>query len=304
MVPSTPRVSKVAVVVATYDGNPSAFDLVWSPLFAEHGFVQGSNLSLTPVRLHDLPDPQRAQAAQKLVDSRPDVIVVSGTPMSHLFKKLTREIPIVFTAGDPVAVGLVESLSRPGGNLTGIANLAANLDSKRLELLRELRPSIKRAALLMPRQERRTYPFELVAATSSQLGMELVEIVSEPDVGPDAVAQLLRAARVDGAIVLMSPALVTNPQLHAHLLQLSLPAVFPYPDAVDHGGLIYYGVDVQALNKRLVALVARVLNGERPATIPVEQPSKYSLAVNLSTARALVMAIPYSVRIRADRVVE
>jgi putative ABC transport system substrate-binding protein len=102
----------------------------------------------------------------------------------------------------------------------------------------------------------------------------------------------------------MSPALVTNPQLHAHLLQLSLPAVFPYPDAVDHGGLIYYGVDVQALNKRLVALVARVLNGERPATIPVEQPSKYSLAVNLSTARALVMAIPYSVRIRADRVVE
>ena len=304
MAQSTARMAKVTMVVASYDGDAAGFRAVWLPLFKEHGFTEGSNLALTPVKLHDLPDKEREQAARTVVEARPDIILVTGTPMSLLFQKLTRNIPIVFTVGDPVRTGLVTSLNRPGGNLTGIANLSADLDGKRLELLKELRPNLKRVAVLVTESSAAKFGDPVLAATSSRLGIQLVELVLASNASAEKVAQVLQDARVDGVIFLMSYDLATQPQLHAQLLRLGLPATFPYPDAVDQGGLIYYGVNMSDLDKRFVAIAVRILRGESSATIPVEQPSTYTLTINLRTARALGITIPNSVRLRTDQVVE
>ena len=300
----TARVARVTMIFSTYDGDLAGFRAVWSPLFREHGFTEGSNLALTPIKLHDLPDKEREQAARTVVEARPDVILVNGAPMALLFQKLTRDIPIVFTVGDPVGSGLVTSLNHPGANLTGIANLSADLDGKRLELLKELRPSLKRVAVLVSESSAARFGDPVLAGTSSRLGIQLVELVLASNTSAEKVAQVLEDARVDGVIFLMSYDLATQPQLHAQLLRLGLPATFPYPDAVDQGGLIYYGVNVSDLDKRFVAIAVRILRGQSPATIPVEQPSTYSLTINLRTARALGITIPTSVRLRADRVVE
>ena len=230
-----------------------------------------------------------------------------GTVMPGLALKATRTIPIVFVGGgsDPVASGLVASLARPGGNVTGF-NVTRGPDFalKRLELLKEIAPRIKRVAFLGSKDD-----FEvgerLLQAGVSKLG--LVMLLTEA-VKPEDLGQAFEQAKRERADAVFVSNLPMNRDHAARIAALAarhrLPAEYFYPESVEAGGLAAYGVDLLDLVRRSAGYADRILRGTKPADLPVEQPSKFILAINLKTARALGLTIPQSVLLRADRVIE
>ena len=245
--------------------------------------------------------------AQELVALAPDVILVSGAgPLTGLLAA-TRTIPVVFTSvADPVGTGLVASMSRPGGNATGFIQFEYSLNGKWLELLKQLAPSVTRAAVLRDQTEAAGVgQFAVIQSVAASLGVEVLPVdVRDPDEIARAVTAFARTPSGGMVVTASALTLVHRDRIVALAAQLRLPAVYPRRLYVDAGGLTSYGFDIVDQYRRAAGYVDRILKGEKPADLPVQAPTKYELVINLKTARALGLEVPPTLLARADEVIE
>jgi len=251
-------------------------------------------------------DRSRRYAAE-LVALAPDVILASGGVSVAALQHVTRTLPIVFAAvGDPVGIGLVDSLARPGGNVTGFMNFEYSLSGKWLELLKQIAPQVTRAAVLRnPAIPAGIGQFSVIQAVAPSLGVDVSPIgvhnLSEIE---RAVAAFARAA--DGGLIVTPSALasVFRDRIIALAARHKLPAVYSYRYMATGGGLVSYGPDLVDQFKRAAGYVDRILKGETAANLPVQAPTKYELVINLKTARELGLDVPPTLLARADEVIE
>jgi ABC-type uncharacterized transport system substrate-binding protein len=245
--------------------------------------------------------------AGELVALAPDVILTTGAAGVPPLLKATRTVPIVFTnVVDPVGAGFVDSLARPGGNVTGFVSFEYGLSAKWLELLKEIAPRVTRVAVIRdPEISAGTGQFGAIQAVASSFGLELTA-VSPHEAGEVERAIAAFARTPNGGLITTSSALAV---IHRDLIiglaaKYKLPAVYHRRVFPTSGGLISYGPDVIDNSRRAAGYVDRILKGEKPADLPVQTPSKYELIVNLKTAKALGLAVPPSLLARADEVIE
>jgi putative ABC transport system substrate-binding protein len=270
------------------------------------GYVEGQNLAVD-YRSADGRAERFPELAAELVRLRVDLIVTRGTPAAIAAKKATGTIPIVMAAsGDPIGTGLVPSLARPGGNVTGLSSLTPEMAGKRLELLRAAFPTFSRVALLWnPSNPAATNAWREAEAAARALGVmqSSLEVRKTADIGP-----AFEAARKEGAnvLVVVQDALTQNH--HRQIVDLAkrhrLPDVYASREFVEAGGLMSYGPSYPDLYRRAAIYIDKIFKGVRPGDLPVEQPTKFELAINLKTAKALGLTIPPSVLLRADSVIE
>lgn len=297
------RVGRLAAVSEVDDtGNLVAFRRG----MAELGWVEGRNLTIESRFADGLADRLPALVAE-LVRARVDVIVVSSSAGARAAKNGTTTIPVVFTmTGDPLEAQLVASLSRPGGNLTGVTNLGAALAEKRLEILKETVPGVRRVAVLShPEFLDAVAAVKRLVPAAKTLGLRLhVVEVRDPARLEQAFGDM--RAEQDGALtVLTGPLFVTHRQRIVDLATRSrLPAIYSVERYVDVGGLLFYGESLPDLYYRSAALVDRILKGAKPGETPVEQASKLELIINLKAARQIGLAIPASLLTRATKVIQ
>ena len=270
------------------------------------GWVEGKNISIeyryAEGRSDRLPD-----LAADLVRLKVDVIVASVTTDALAAQKATKAIPIVMAAGgDPVAIGLVESLARPGGNVTGLSQMTPELGGKRLELLKEMVPKLSRVAVLWnPQSAASTLNWKEIQPPARQLGIQLhsLEVRSPNDF--DKAFEDATRARAGALVITARPSDQSNLKRIADLAAKSrLPSIYHFSEFADAGGLVTYGPDRADLFRRAATFVDKILKGAKPGDLPIEQPTKFELVVNMKTAKALGITIPQSVRFRADRVIE
>ena len=270
------------------------------------GYAEGRNLMIE-TRSADLKLDRLPELAIELVRLRVDVIVTSSTPAAQAAKAATTTIPIVMaTGGDPIGAGLVASLARPGGNVTGLTHLAGpEMQVKLLELLREVAPGAARLGVLTNQSiSPEAHGLDLMQAPRT-LGLTLITMdVRDPDGFDPAFSAMLRD-HVDALFAFESP---MNVQYRKRITDFAsrrrLPTVFGHPDFVVAGGLMSYGPDFGDLYRRAASFVDKILKGARPGDLPVEQPTKFQLVLNIKTAKALGLAIPQSLLLRADQVIE
>jgi len=270
----------------------------------ERGYVYGQNV-VVELRTTDGSVDQLPQLAEELLRSKVDVILASAGPAALAAKKATTSVPIVFVGVvDPVGVGLVPSLGRPGGNITGLATNSEDFAGKRLELLKAIVPSLKRVAVLW-HPANLTNPLQLKGAqvAARTLGVRLEPVSIQ---GPNDFESAGKAVRgADGLLFLESPLFTTHRARLAELAGKSrLPAIYGQREYVEVGGLMSYGPQFYDLYKRAALHVDKILKGAKPANLPVEQPTKFEFIINLKTAKALGLTIPPSLLARADEVIQ
>jgi putative tryptophan/tyrosine transport system substrate-binding protein len=282
---------------------PESFIAGFRQGLRELGYVDGQNISIEyglAGNAEQLPD-----AAAELVRRNVDVIIASGTPPVVAAKNATRTIPIVFVASiDPIATGVVASLARPGGNVTGFALISADLMGKRLELLREIVPGLSRVAVLSqavnPGNAEYIGQAELGARV---LGLQL-QVIAVRD--PGDFERAFTDMRGAGAVLQLDDVLFTSYQ--RQLVELAaknqLPVMYGARFFVDAGGFLAYGSDIPDHYRRAATYVDKILKGAPPAELPVQQPTKLELVINLKTAKELGLTVPPSVLARADEVIE
>jgi putative ABC transport system substrate-binding protein len=245
-----------------------------------------------------------------LVRLKVDIIVVAGGgPWIRAAKNATKTIPIVMTGAgtDPVEAGFIDSLARPGGNVTGLTNLSSELGEKRLELLKEAVPKLARVTVLydpaLPSNVVQVKELLPAAARALKLTVRSWEI-RDAD-GFERVFAALNKQRPDGLYVLQGPLMRANQKrIVDFALKSRLPSVYTGRDFVDAGGLMYYGADLADSYRRVAIYIDRILKGAKPADLPVEQPTKFELVINLKTAKQIGLTIPPNVLARADRVIK
>ena len=274
----------------------------------ELGYVEGQNIAIE----YRYPEGKRDRApelAAELVRLKVDIIVVVGGASWILAaKNATKTIPIVMTGAgaDPVKEGLVESLARPGGNVTGITNLIRELGGKQLELLKEAVPKLARVAVLYdPAFRRREIDVKEVlpiAARALQLTIQPWEVRASD--GFERVFAAVSKQLPDGLYVIASPLMAVNQKrIVGFALKSRLPSVYGNREPVDAGGLMYYGADLADSYRRVAYYVDRILKGAKPADLPVEQPTKFEFVINLKTAKQIGVTIPPNLLARADKVI-
>ena len=271
------------------------------------GWIEGQTISYDRAYADDQHE-RLPKLATELVARRPEVIYAVVTPTTVAAKRATQTIPIVFgTVWDPVGIGLVASLARPGGNVTGISSYSDSLNLKRVELLREILPGVKRLGLLGDLNDPTTQiDRQALLPLAASMGLNLVfaETVNTDDF--DAAVARLLAQRVEVIFPWGTGSLVFNlrPRLIELALQMRLPVVGHRAEVADAGALFSFGASLADQLRRSALLVDKTLKGARPANLPVEQASLFELVVNLKTAKALGITIPRSILLRADRVIE
>jgi putative ABC transport system substrate-binding protein len=275
----------------------------------ELGYIEGQNIAIeyrsVEGKLDRLPE-----LAAELVRHQVDIIVVAGGySVIRAAKNTTNSIPLVMVGGgiDPVQAGLVESLARPGGNLTGLTLLSGELGGKRLELLKEAVPSVARVAIFydpsIPGPVREAKEVLPVAARALGLTVRPWEIRAADDF--DKVFAALTKERPDGLYATVGPAITNNvKRIAAFGLKSRLPSVYTRQEGVDAGGLIYYGAVVTDSYRRVAYYVDKILKGAKPGDLPIEQPTKFELVINQKTAKQIGVTIPQSVLYRADEVIK
>jgi putative ABC transport system substrate-binding protein len=267
------------------------------------GYIEGRNITFEARHADGKADRLPALAAE-LAAQRPAVVATFGDAAGLAMKAATGTIPIVSMSEDLVRAKIVTSMRRPGGNVTGVSIMGTELDAKRLEILAELLPAGSTVLLLAdPTTHRESRP--ALDATAAALGLTLREAV----VGtPEQIERSLRAAKADGAAginVLSSALLFALRGRIVHLAaELGLPAMYQWPEIADEGGLIAYGPSLRGAFRQVTTLVDKILKGAPPGDIPVEQPTRFSLVVNLKAASALGLKVPPLTLLRADRAVE
>jgi putative tryptophan/tyrosine transport system substrate-binding protein len=288
--------------------SPSA-QSTWTAAFVqrmrEHGWIEDRTVAIE-YRWAEGRGERFAEIAAEFVRLKVDVIVTAGTEAVIAVKKATSVIPIVFgTAGDPVATGLVASLARPGGNVTGLSNQSADIAGKRLELLQAVVPSLRRLAIMANiASSIGVLEMREVQAAAQTLGVEVatLEIRRAEDIAP-AIEALKGGA--DALYVVTEPLVNTNRvQINTLALGARLPTLHGQKPYVEAGGLMSYGANIPDLFRRAADYVDKILRGTKPADIPVEQPTKFELVINLRTAKALGLDVPPSLLVLADEVIE
>jgi len=280
----------------------------WTDAFVQRlrelGWVEGRTVAIE-FRWAEGRSERYSEIAAEFVDLKVDVIVTVGAAVAAA-KQVTSVIPIVFAvANNPVGIGLVASLARPGGNVTGLSNETADLAGKRLELLREVVPGLRRLAIMA----NFGYPASVlemreVETMARALSLEVIipEIRRAEDIVPAFEGLKERAEALS---VITDPLMITNRlQINTLAQGARLPAIYPAREYVESGGLISYGANYPDLFRRAAEFVDRILHGAKPSDIPIEQPTKFDLVINLKTAKALGLAIPGTVLARADEVIE
>jgi ABC-type uncharacterized transport system substrate-binding protein len=278
-----------------------------SPGLRELGWIEGQNIAVE-YRWAAGREDQLPTLAAELVRLKVDVIVTSSGLAAQAAKRATATIPIVATfVADPVGAGLVASLARPGGNITGLTTLAAGLSAKRLELLKAVvsgstRITVlwQRGALGGERAERDMVEETQVAGRTLGLQLRFVEARR-----PDDFEQAMTEARGGGLLVLPGPKLFeARRSIVAHAAKSRVPVVYPWREAASVGGLMSYSTNFPDMYRRAATYVDKILKGAKPADLPFEQPTKFELVINLKTAKALGLSIPPSLLARADQVIE
>ena len=273
--------------------------------FRKLGYVEGKNIAIESRYANDKLDGLPA-LADELVRLKVDVIIVSGSGGTVAAKKTTSTIPIVFlSVPDPIALGLVDSLARPGGNITGFSTIADVLAGKRLELLKETVPKLSRAAVLWnPQSPSSAEQWKESQLSAREQGLQLHSMeVSSADKYEVAFKEAIKAGSAALAVTLH--ALANSNQKHIADLATKdrLPAIYPREDSVASGGLMSYGPDRAEPYRRGAVLVDKILKGTKPADLPVEQPMKFELVINLKAAKQIGLTIPPNVLARADKVI-
>ncbi|MBI2988916.1 MAG: ABC transporter substrate-binding protein [Deltaproteobacteria bacterium] len=271
----------------------------------ELGYVGGKNI-LIEYRYSEGKLDRRAVAAE-LVRLKVEVIVTSGATSTRAAKEATTTIPIVMGQGpDPVANGFVASLARPGGNITGLSSLGQEISGKRLELLKEIVPKLSRVAVLADAtqpgigQSRREME---VTARALAVQLQYLEVRDSKDI--EAAFREASKGRVEAFLVLGGPVLNSNrTQVLDLVAKNRLPAMHSQRESIDSGGLMFYGASVTDMFRRAATYVDKILKGAKPADLPVEQPTKFELVINLKTAKALGVKIPPHLLMEADKVIE
>jgi putative ABC transport system substrate-binding protein len=272
----------------------------------ELGYVEGSDFDML-YRFSDGYADRIPSLAEEVVQLEPDVILATAADTAVAVRKLTSTIPIVTGAlADPVELGLIASEARPGGNVTGIEPYVKGLPAKQVELAREIVPGVSKIGLLTNLQDPKAPPqaLELTAAAKALKVEIATEDANRPEDIDGALHALMRQ-RVDIVIVLQTSMLLSErDQIIAWELANKLPMVFGYPQYTRGGGLVSYGVDLPWCFYRTAYFVDKILRGTAPGDLPVEFPSKMLLAINIQTAKALGIAVPSSLLVRADEVIE
>jgi ABC-type uncharacterized transport system substrate-binding protein len=272
----------------------------------ELGWMPGSNV-LIEYRFADN-DPGRLTAlTHELVRLKPDAIFVPTRPALPTVKEITTTIPIVFVSlGDPIAEGWVATLARPGANLTGVAGLSPDLAGKRLELLRELVPSLAKVAVLWnPANRAEEVAVKATETAAQSLGMSVGVEHAGNSSEFDRVFSAIARSGAKAVVVLPDPMFLANRQQLVELTNRSrLPAIYMETGFVAVGGLISYGPNFTELFRRAAAYVDKILKGAKPGDLPVEQPTKFELSINLKAAAAIGVTVPTSILLRADEVIE
>jgi len=300
---------RMPTVAILSDENPSlpakSFEFFAQGL-RDLGYLEGQNIAFEP-RYGLGKNEVLPGLAVELVRLQPDVIFAVGTPATGAAKAATATIPIVFARiGDPIGLGLVSSLPRPGGNLTGVTILTNDTEGKRLEMLVTVAPDAKRVAMLWDS----TFPPARAELNATEQAAQLLKLDSiAVDVhGRDEFAAAIGAMAEQhiGAVIVVPGLIFTEHIYHLAdlLVQARLPAMFYRREQVEAGGLMGYGTNYPATYKRAAALVVKILKGAKPADIPVEQPTKLEMVINLKTAKALGITVPQLLLARADEVIE
>ena len=300
------RVPRIGVLLlgtpASFAGRTQAFVEGLRDL----GYVEGSTVAIEwkwgQDQVERLPD-----LAAELVSAQVDVIVTGGTPPAKTLKNATRTIPIVMAiVGDPVAAGLVDSLARPGGNATGFSIVATDLSGRRLQLLKEIVPGLSSVAVLSNVANPQSQ-MELGETQSAarRLDLRLHSVPISADTSIEDALEKIKKEPVQALIV------VTDAILYSQRRQIldwaagnRLPAMYPYREFPDAGGLVSYAPNVSDLFRRAASYVDRIIKGANPGDLPVEQPTKFELVINLKTAKALGLEVPPTLLARADEVIE
>jgi putative tryptophan/tyrosine transport system substrate-binding protein len=275
-------------------------------VLASHGFIEGQNLVLVARSADGHPERLDGLAAElKAADA--DVIITAGYPAALAAKNFAKDAPIVVTgAGDPVATGLVDGLARPGGNITGVSELATELSAKRLEILKDALPKLQSVAMLWNASDLgMTLRYRAAEDGARVLGIKVQALgVRQPDDFEQAFAAMTRE-RPD-AILMVSDALTMLNRKHVVEFAKTnrLPTIFEIGAIVREGGLMSYGPSQSEIGKQAAGLVVRILSGARPADLPLELPTRFEFLVNLKTAQALGLTLPPTLLARADEVIE
>jgi putative ABC transport system substrate-binding protein len=283
---------------------PKAFLEALQQGLRERGYAEGRNL-VWEFRSTDGSLEQLPQFAEDLVRLKVDVILARSSSGAMAAKRATTSIPIVFfVVYAPVEIGLVPSLGHPGGNITGVAINVSDMVAKRVQLLKELVPTLKRVAMLShPPHPTNAMQLQGAMAAARTLGLQFEEV---PVRGPDDFASALKARRgIDGVLNADNPLFVTHRVRLAEAVAGSrLPAIYPARLYVEAGGLMSHGPNLPDLWRHAAVYVDKILKGAKPGDLPVEQPTKFELVINLKTAKALGLTIPPSLLQRADQVIE
>jgi ABC-type uncharacterized transport system substrate-binding protein len=270
------------------------------------GFVEGQNLMVSYWRAYGLRVELLAEFAEDPIRTQVDVILAGGDAGIRAAQQATATIPILAVTDDMVGSGLVSSLSKPGGNTTGVSLLATELDGKRQEILMEALPGLRRMAALADTNTTAPRQLQALADAARARGVELsIHRVANPDEITPAIdaAKTLQAAAIN---VLASPLLFANQKvIIERTAALRLPAMYQWPDSAEQGGFVGYGPRIGELFREVMARqLIKILRGAKPADLPIEQPTKFELVINLQTARTIGHEVPAGLVLRADKVIE
>jgi putative tryptophan/tyrosine transport system substrate-binding protein len=309
-----PTVRRIAIVHASNpiaQMNEGADHPYYPAFFAELrrlGYVEGHNLTVER-RSGEGRVERYPELAREVVGLRPDLIFTSGTQLPSRFKAATSTIPIVALTGDPVALGLADSLARPGGNVTGVSSdTGVEVLQKYIELLKEAVPNASQIAWLQPRASWTGVYKEAPQEAAQRVGVKLVAALLEGVIQDEEYRRafaIMAQERVNALAVAPGPENLVHRRLTVELAaEARLPAMYPFREHAEVGGLMAYAPDIADLARQAAGSIARILNGQKPGEIPFYQPTKFNLILNLKTAKVLGLAVPSSLLARADEVIE
>jgi putative ABC transport system substrate-binding protein len=302
------RTARIGVMAATPEHDPvtKARVTAFRQGLRSLGWIEGQNIHVD--YRWDIESPERARAAVKeLVVLRPDILLPSTTPMVAAVRQETQSIPVVFVnVSDPVGTGLVANLARPGGNITGFTNFEYAMGAKWLQLLKQVAPGVNRTAIIAnPKNPNTALYRNAIAPAAPAVGLQLIsaDVDGVPDI-EHAVEAFARQPN-GGLLVIPDPVTISNRDtIIAQAAKHALPAVYAYRFFAESGGLLAYGTDTNDLFRRAAEYVDRILKGAKPGELPIQQPTKYELVINLKTARRLGLDIPPGVLAITDAVIE
>jgi ABC-type uncharacterized transport system substrate-binding protein len=273
-----------------------------------NGFIEGKNLVVVPGGF-EATDDNLASRAAALVGAAPDAIIAGPAPPLRALQAITRAIPLIGMSEDMVGEGLVASLAHPGGNITGISLLSPELDGKRQEILIEVAPGARRIAAMADSRQTPPYHLEVLQHAARSRGVELAVFGVN---GPEEIASAIDAAKTSGAEALnflatplfSLPGTRNNAIVMERIAAVRLPAIFQWPETAEAGALAGYGPRFPEMYRQRARMVVRILRGANPADVPVEQPARFQLVINLKAAKALGHEVPAGLVLRADEVIE